>query len=131
MDSSFLNNLEADNRKLKQEFAKLSELLLQQKGIINKDHTKTKELEDKVTKIENRLISTITSKGTEREIALPEHLYTTWCTLKKIGEKATSEEIASVTHKSRAVESGYLNQLVILEVCKKYHIHRKVYFEMK
>jgi predicted transcriptional regulator len=42
--------------------------------------------------------------------------------------KATAEEIASQTKRARAVESAYLNQLVIMGYLKKERKGRKAYF---
>jgi response regulator of citrate/malate metabolism len=60
-------------------------------------------------------------------LSLPDHLRKTAVTLCKL-EKATAEEIAEQTKRARAVESGYLNQLVIMGYLKKERIGRKAYF---
>lgn len=60
-------------------------------------------------------------------LSLPEHLRTTAKTLFDRGP-STAEEISNITHKERAVESGYLNQLVRMKHVKKYREGRKVYF---
>lgn len=60
-------------------------------------------------------------------LSLPEHLRTTATVLFERGA-ATAEDISKVTHKERAVESGYLNQLVRMRHVKKYRTGRKVYF---
>lgn len=62
-------------------------------------------------------------------LTLPDHLRTTATTLFEIGP-ATAEETAGVTHKERAVESNYLNQLVRMNHVKKYREGRKVYFRV-
>ncbi len=62
-------------------------------------------------------------------LSLPDHLRTTATTLFEIGP-ATAEEIAKITHKERAVESNYLNQLVRMNHVKKYREGRKVYFRI-
>jgi response regulator of citrate/malate metabolism len=60
-------------------------------------------------------------------LSLPDHLRKTAVTLCKL-EKATADEIAEQTKRARAVESGYLNQLVIMGYLKKERIGRKAYF---
>ena len=60
-------------------------------------------------------------------LSLPDHLRKTAVTLCKL-EKATAEEIAEQTKRARAVESGYLNQLVIMGYLKKERVGRKAYF---
>ena len=60
-------------------------------------------------------------------LSLPDHLRKTAVTLCKL-EKATADEIAEQTKRARAVESGYLNQLVIMGYLKKERQGRKAYF---
>ncbi|WP_394697846.1 winged helix-turn-helix domain-containing protein [uncultured Methanomethylovorans sp.] len=60
-------------------------------------------------------------------LSLPEHLRTTATVLFESGP-ATAEEISKITKKERAVESGYLNQLVRMKHVNKYRDGRKVYF---
>ena len=60
-------------------------------------------------------------------LSLPDHLRKTAVTLCKIGE-ATADEVAEQTKRARAVESGYLNQLVIMGYMKKERRGRKAYF---
>jgi len=60
-------------------------------------------------------------------LSLPDHLRKTAITLCKLGE-ATAEEVAKQTKRARAVESGYLNQLVVMGYMKKERKGRKAYF---
>jgi predicted transcriptional regulator len=60
-------------------------------------------------------------------LSLPEHLRTTATVLFESGP-STAEEISKITKKERAVESGYLNQLVRMKHVNKYREGRKVYF---
>lgn len=60
-------------------------------------------------------------------LSLPEHLRTTATVLFDKGP-ATAEDVSKATLKERAVESGYLNQLVRMGHVKKYRTGRKVYF---
>jgi predicted transcriptional regulator len=43
-------------------------------------------------------------------------------------DHATAEEVADQTKRARAVESGYLNQLVLMGYVKKERRGRKAYF---
>ena len=60
-------------------------------------------------------------------LSLPVHLRKTAVTLCKL-EKATADEVANQTKRARAVESGYLNQLVVMGYMKKERQGRKAYF---
>lgn len=60
-------------------------------------------------------------------LSLPDHLRKTAVTLCKL-EKATADEVAGQTKRARAVESGYLNQLVVMGYMKKERQGRKAYF---
>jgi hypothetical protein len=60
-------------------------------------------------------------------LSMPDHLRKTAMTVCRLG-RATAEEIAQQTHRARAVESAYLNQLVIMGHTKKERKGRKAYF---
>ncbi len=60
-------------------------------------------------------------------LSMPDHLRKTAMTICRAG-RATAEEIASQTERARAVESAYLNQLVIMGYLKKERRGRKAYF---
>ena len=45
----------------------------------------------------------------------------------KLG-RATADEVAEQTKRARAVESAYLNQLVLMGYLKKERVGRKAYF---
>ena len=60
-------------------------------------------------------------------LSLPDHLRKTAVTLCKL-DQATAEEVAKQTKRARAVESGYLNQLVLMGYLKKERRGRKAYF---
>jgi response regulator of citrate/malate metabolism len=60
-------------------------------------------------------------------LSLPDHLRKTAVTLCKL-EEATADEVAQKTKRARAVESGYLNQLVVMGYMKKERRGRKAYF---
>jgi hypothetical protein len=60
-------------------------------------------------------------------LSMPDHLRKTAMTLCRLG-RATADEIAQQTQRARAVESAYLNQLVIMGHLKKERDGRKAYF---
>ncbi len=60
-------------------------------------------------------------------LSMPDHLRKTAMTICR-WERATAEEIAGQTKRARAVESAYLNQLVIMGYLKKERKGRKAYF---
>ncbi|MCW3997931.1 MAG: transcriptional regulator [Candidatus Bathyarchaeota archaeon] len=60
-------------------------------------------------------------------LSMPDHLRKTAMTICRCG-RATAQEIAQHTKRARAVESAYLNQLVLMGYLKKERIGRKAYF---
>jgi len=60
-------------------------------------------------------------------LSMPDHLRKTAMAICRCG-RATAEEIAEQTKRTRAVESAYLNQLVIMGHLKKERKGRKAYF---
>ncbi len=60
-------------------------------------------------------------------LSMPDHLRKTAMALCRLG-RATADEVAEQTHRARAVESAYLNQLVIMGHLKKERKGRKAYF---
>jgi hypothetical protein len=63
-------------------------------------------------------------------LSLPDHLRKTAMILIKRGQ-ATAGDIAEESGRARAVESGYLNQLVVMGHVKKYRKGRDVYFSIE
>lgn len=60
-------------------------------------------------------------------LSMPDHLRKTAMTICRFG-RATADEVAEQTNRARAVESAYLNQLVIMGYLKKERKGRKAYF---
>ena len=60
-------------------------------------------------------------------LSMPDHLRKTAMSICRIG-RGTADEIAEQTGRARAVESAYLNQLVIMGYLKKERKGRKAYF---
>ena len=70
-----------------------------------------------------------TDKRLFRILELPKHLQTSVLTLLKLGH-ATATEISESTGKARAVESAYLNQLVVMKIARKERKGRKAFFSV-
>jgi len=62
-------------------------------------------------------------------LSLPDHRRKTATVTSNLG-KATAEEISEKTERARAVESGYLNQLVRMGYLKKERVGRRVLFSV-
>jgi DNA-binding transcriptional ArsR family regulator len=60
-------------------------------------------------------------------LSMPDHLRKTAMAICR-SSRATAEEISEQTKRARAVESAYLNQLVIMGYLKKERKGRKAYF---
>lgn len=60
-------------------------------------------------------------------LSMPDHLRKTAMTVCRLG-RATAQDVANQTHRARAVESGYLNQLVVMGHLEKERVGRKAYF---
>ena len=60
-------------------------------------------------------------------LSMPDHLRKTAMTICRCS-RATAEEVAKQTSRARAVESAYLNQLVIMGYVKKERKGRKAFF---
>ncbi len=60
-------------------------------------------------------------------LSMPDHLRKTAMTVCRSG-RCTADEIAQQTLRARAVESAYLNQLVLMGYLKKERNGRKAYF---
>jgi hypothetical protein len=60
-------------------------------------------------------------------LSMPDHLRKTAMAICRCG-RATADEIAEQTNRARAVESAYLNQLVLMSYLKKERKGRKAYF---
>ena len=64
-----------------------------------------------------------------RILAFPKHLQNTILTLLRLGA-ATALEVSKVTGKARAVESIYLNTLVVMKIVRKERVCRKAVFSV-
>ena len=71
----------------------------------------------------------MTERRLYKLLEFPKHLQTTIVTLLKLG-RATAADIAGLTGKARAVESAYLNQLVVMRIIHKNRKGRKAFFEV-
>jgi ArsR family transcriptional regulator, lead/cadmium/zinc/bismuth-responsive transcriptional repressor len=64
-------------------------------------------------------------------LSLPDHLRKTAITVMNCGKPVTAQDVANITKKSRAVESSYLNQLVVMEYMTLERKGKKAYFDTK
>ena len=63
-------------------------------------------------------------------LKLPDHLRKTMIALSKLIE-GRADEVANITCRARAIESGYLNQLVRLGYVKKVRRKHQIYFAVE
>lgn len=63
-------------------------------------------------------------------LKLPDHLRKTMISLSKLIE-GRADEVANMTGRARAIESGYLNQLVRLGYVKKVRKKHQIYFAVE
>jgi hypothetical protein len=70
---------------------------------------KLEKIESEVSEIRQHMIVN-NSPNSRSLVLLPDHLRKTALGLRKIGE-GTASDVGRLTHRTRAVESGYLNQL--------------------
>lgn len=74
------------------------------------------------------LDSDFSKEELEKIIKLPEHLQRTYKALLQLNT-ATATKISSVTKFSRALESNYLNQLVVIGYATKSRLGRQAIFK--
>ncbi|MFW6111356.1 MAG: transcriptional regulator [Thermoproteota archaeon] len=60
-------------------------------------------------------------------LSMPDHLRKTAMVVCRMG-RVTAQDVAEQTDRARAVESGYLNQLVVMGHLQKERVGRKAYF---
>jgi len=96
---------------------------------------------DRVIEMEEKILRSVAEPKREHEkeeeklgvldvmtlLSLPDHLRKSAMVICKVGG-ATASEVARETGRARAVESGYLNQLVTMGHLKRRREGRKVYF---
>jgi hypothetical protein len=95
-------------------------------------NTKIKGLQQELHQILTLLTSPVKLTQNEKLIllSLPSHLIKTYFTLESLGT-ARATEISNLTHKQRAVESSYLNQLAIMGYAAKSRKKRVVLFTIR
>lgn len=62
-------------------------------------------------------------------LEFPKHLQISVTSLLKL-DLTSADQVAAVTGKARAVESSYLNQLVVMRIVQKEHRGRTVFFQV-
>ncbi len=71
----------------------------------------------------------LSQKQLYRVLKFPKHLQVSLTSLVKLGW-ASASQVAAVTGKARAVESSYLNQLVVMHIVQKKRRDRTVFFKV-
>lgn len=97
----------------------LEEILSLQRKILQKLEGKKSETSSKDTELDAWLL-----------LRLPDHLRKTMMALAKLVE-ARADEVARITGRARAIESGYLNQLVRMGYVKKVRKKHQIYFSVE
>ncbi|MCQ5361905.1 MAG: helix-turn-helix domain-containing protein [Candidatus Methanomethylicia archaeon] len=97
----------------------LEEILSLQRRILQKLDSKKTEDHSKDTELDAWLL-----------LRLPDHLRKTMMALAKLVE-ARADEVAKITGRARAIESGYLNQLVRMGYVKKVRKKHQIYFSVE
>jgi len=71
----------------------------------------------------------ISQKRLYKILEFPKYLQVSILSLIKLGF-ASASDVAALTGKARAVESDYLNQLVVMKIVRKERRMRKVFFSV-
>lgn len=110
-------------------------------GNFYQDFSSIKEYLDEILSLQRKILQKLedkksgaSSKDTELDawllLRLPDHLRKTMMALAKLVE-ARADEVARITGRARAIESGYLNQLVRMGYVKKVRKKHEIYFSVE
>lgn len=97
---------------------------------------KVRELQGEVEDLRRRLelieaLPKVTADGRDSTLfALPDHLRKSYLALLDLGA-ASASEVSAITHRARAVESSYLNQLILLGHLRKWRDGRIAMFALR
>lgn len=106
---------------------------------LEREISSMKFLLEQILSLQKQLAEKMKVKGAEEDelqtdgldvsilLKLPDHLRKTMLALAKLVE-ARADEVAEITQRARAIESGYLNQLVRLGYVKKIRRKHQIYF---
>ncbi|MEN3035215.1 MAG: transcriptional regulator [Candidatus Methanosuratincola sp.] len=107
---------------------------------LEKEISSIKFMLEQILSLQQQLIEKAKNKGGQGDselpadgldisilLRLPDHLRKTMLALAKLVE-ARADEVAEITQRARAIESGYLNQLVRLGYVKKVRRKHQIYF---
>jgi hypothetical protein len=134
-ERSLMSKTEIDTNalsKMEKEFSSmriyLEQVLTLQKEILEKLAKETeKRIEEEDGSSESGLSGGISVAVL---LKLPDHLRKTMIALSKLIE-GRADEVANITGRARAIESGYLNQLVRLGYVKKMRRKHQIYFAVE
>jgi Zn-dependent M32 family carboxypeptidase len=117
--------------KMEKEFSSmrsyLEQVLTLQKEILEK---LAKETEKRIEKNDSSDDGLSGGMSVAILLKLPDHLRKTMIALSKLIE-GRADEVANITGRARAIESGYLNQLVRLGYVKKVRRKHQIYFAVE
>lgn len=114
----------AENKELKKRIASLEQRI--------ERHYKTlSNLKHSFDILSNKLKEiTIPITISNKQIELPEHLYKTMATVKRLNKRVSASEVSDITGNTRPTESSYLHQLVHLRILTKTKVGSKVFFTL-
>lgn len=84
---------------------------------------------DRIERKIDRVLQAIQGNLLLATYGVPDHLRTTYLTVNNL-KRASATDVSSITHKARAVESNYLNQLTGMGLLLKERVKRIVYFSI-
>ena len=99
--------------------------------ILEEIKTEIRHIRETQQLILGKFNSHINSKILNLELDLPDHLRLTYVALRNLGGKSSASVVSSLTQRQRAVESSYLNQLVLLGQVEKSKEGRMSLFTLK
>jgi Zn-dependent M32 family carboxypeptidase len=133
-ERSLMSKTEVDDNalsKMEKEFSSvrsyLEQILTLQKEILENLAKETKKIEEQDSSSEDSLSG---GMSVAVLLKLPDHLRKTMIALSKLIE-GRADEVANITGRARAIESGYLNQLVRLGHVKKVRRKHQIYFSVE
>lgn len=105
------------------------------------DFRSIKDYLEEILSLQRKILQKLEGKKTESAsqdteldawilLRLPDHLRKTMMALAKLVE-ARADEVAKMTGRARAIESGYLNQLVRMGYVKKVRRGHQIYFSVE
>lgn len=89
------------------------------------------KIDRKISQSANARLGSLEENLTSALFSLPDHLRRTMVAAKDLLEEFTATDVSNITGRKRAVESKYLNDLVVLGWMNKQRAGRHVYFSLR